>query len=72
MRQESVGMDIEKTIIGAGVKWIRKVDPYDLNDSMNVLRDAYDEDKGLRSPEIFQYYKDCILVVINSMCDTGG
>lgn len=48
MRQEDVGMDIEKTIIGAGVKWIRKVDPYDLNDSMNVLRDAYDEDKGLR------------------------
>jgi indolepyruvate ferredoxin oxidoreductase alpha subunit len=48
MRQEGVGMDIEKALRGAGVEWIRKVDPYDLEDSIRVLRDAYERDEGLR------------------------
>ncbi len=48
MRQEGVVMDIEKALIGAGVKWIKKVDPYDLRESMDVLRDAYERDNGLR------------------------
>lgn len=48
MRQEGVGMDIEKALIGAGVDWIRKVDPYDLNDSIKVLRKAFETDEGLK------------------------
>lgn len=48
MRQEGVGMDIEKALRGAGVEWIRKVDPYNLEDSIRVLRDAYERDEGLR------------------------
>ena len=48
MRQERVGMDIEKALIGAGVNWIRKVDPYDLVDSMKVLREAFEKDDGLK------------------------
>lgn len=48
MRQEGVGMDIEKALKGAGVRWIKAVDPYDLTDSINVLTDAYEEDEGLR------------------------
>ncbi|HEY7535957.1 MAG TPA: indolepyruvate ferredoxin oxidoreductase subunit alpha [Thermodesulfobacteriota bacterium] len=48
MRQEGVGMDIEKALKGAGVDWIKKVDPYDLHESMNALEDAYKADKGLK------------------------
>ena len=48
MRQEGVGMNIEKALSGAGVSWIRTVDPYDLNDSIKVLSDAYEVDEGLR------------------------
>ncbi|MFQ5787225.1 MAG: thiamine pyrophosphate-dependent enzyme, partial [Thermodesulfobacteriota bacterium] len=48
MRQEGVGMDIEKALKGAGVKWIKKVDPYDLKDSIKVLRKAYQTDEGLK------------------------
>ncbi len=48
MRQEGVGMDIEKALKGAGVKWIKAVDPYNLQDSINVLTEAYEEDEGLR------------------------
>jgi len=48
MRQERVSMDIEKALKGAGVKWIKKVDPYDLKDSIKVLRKAYQTDEGLK------------------------
>ncbi len=48
MRQEEVGMDIEKALKGAGVKWIKKVDPYDLKESLNVLRKAYETNEGLK------------------------
>ncbi len=48
MRQENVGMDIEKALKGAGVDWIKKVDPYDLGESMEALEDAYKTDKGLK------------------------
>jgi len=48
MRQEGVGMDIEKALKGTGVRWIKAVDPYNLQDSINVLTEAYEEDEGLR------------------------
>lgn len=48
MRQEGVGMDIEKALKGAGVNWIKKVNPYDLHESMGVLEKAYNADKGLK------------------------
>jgi len=48
MRQEGVGMDIEKALKGTGVKWIKAVDPYNLQDSINVLTEAYEVDEGLR------------------------
>jgi indolepyruvate ferredoxin oxidoreductase alpha subunit len=48
MRQEGVVMDIEKALRGAGVRWIKRVNPYDLGESMDALRDAYSMDKGLR------------------------
>jgi len=48
MRQEGVAMNIEKALRGAGVKWIRKVNPYDLKESMDALREAYEKDKELK------------------------
>jgi indolepyruvate ferredoxin oxidoreductase, alpha subunit len=48
MRQEGVGMDIEKALKGTGVKWIKKVNPYDLKESMTTLKEAYEEEKGLK------------------------
>ncbi len=48
MRQEGVGMDIEKALKGAGVKWIKKVNPYNLKESMDTLKKAYEADKGLK------------------------
>jgi indolepyruvate ferredoxin oxidoreductase alpha subunit len=48
MRQEGVSMSIEKALRGAGVKWIKKVNPYDLKESMDALRKAYEKDKGLK------------------------
>jgi indolepyruvate ferredoxin oxidoreductase alpha subunit len=48
MRQEGVGMDIEKALKGTGVKWIKAVDPYDLSESLDVLREAYEEEEGLK------------------------
>ncbi len=48
MRQEGVGMDIEKALRGAGIEWIKKVDPYDLDECLHVLRQAYETDEGLR------------------------
>lgn len=48
MREEDVGMDIEKALVGAGVKWIRKVDPYDLKECMKVLKDAFEKEEGLK------------------------
>lgn len=48
MRQEGVKMDIEKALKGAGVRWIKKVNPYDLKESMNVLKQAYKTEKGLK------------------------
>jgi indolepyruvate ferredoxin oxidoreductase, alpha subunit len=48
MRKEGVGMSIEQALKGAGVKWIEKVNPYDLEDSMRALRKAYEHDRGLR------------------------
>lgn len=48
MRKEGVAMSIEQTLRGAGVKWIKEVDPYDLSDSMKVLSKAYEHDDGLR------------------------
>ncbi len=48
MRQEGVGMDIEKALRGAGVRWIKTVNPYDLTESLGVLTEAYEEDEGLR------------------------
>lgn len=41
--------DIEKTLKGAGVKWLRVVDPYDLNESLETIREAYKSNyKGLK------------------------
>ncbi|MFB3147227.1 MAG: thiamine pyrophosphate-dependent enzyme, partial [Thermodesulfobacteriota bacterium] len=48
MRDEEVGMDIEKALKGTGVKWIKAVDPYDLMESLEVLTEAYEEDEGLK------------------------
>ncbi len=48
MRQEGVGMDIEKALVGAGVTWIRKVDPYDLKDSLKVMKEAFNKEEGLK------------------------
>ncbi|MGQ0794463.1 MAG: thiamine pyrophosphate-dependent enzyme [Deltaproteobacteria bacterium] len=48
MRQEAVTMDIEKALRGAGVKWIKKVDPYDLKESMRALKQAYGAPRGLK------------------------
>ncbi|MEE9253053.1 MAG: indolepyruvate ferredoxin oxidoreductase subunit alpha [Thermodesulfobacteriota bacterium] len=48
MRQEEVGMDIEKALKGTGVEWIRTVDPFDLGDSIDVLREAYETPEGLK------------------------
>ena len=48
MRQEGVKMDIEKALRGAGVKWVNKVNPYDLKESMSALKKAYKKDKGLK------------------------
>jgi indolepyruvate ferredoxin oxidoreductase alpha subunit len=48
MRQEGVSMDIEKALRGAGVKWIKKVNPYDLKESIETLRKAYETEKGLK------------------------
>ena len=48
MRKEGVQMSIEHTLRGAGVRWIKEVDPYDLADSMKVLSKAYEHDEGLR------------------------
>jgi indolepyruvate ferredoxin oxidoreductase alpha subunit len=48
MREEEVGMDIEKALKGTGVKWIKAVDPYDLMESLEVLTEAYEEDEGLK------------------------
>jgi len=48
MRKEGVRMSIEQALKGAGVKWIEKVNPYDLDESMRVLRKAYNHDRGLR------------------------
>ncbi len=38
MRQERVKMDIEQALRGAGVKWIERVNPYDLRESMEALK----------------------------------
>ncbi|MGI9553574.1 MAG: thiamine pyrophosphate-dependent enzyme [Thermodesulfobacteriota bacterium] len=48
MRQEGVGMSIEKALKGTGVSWIKKVDPYDLNDSLKVLKEAFELEEGLK------------------------
>lgn len=48
MRLEGVGMDIEKALKGAGVEWIEKVDPYDLDACMKVLRKAFENSNGLK------------------------
>lgn len=48
MRQEGVSMNIEKALRGTGVEWIKKVNPFDLTESMQVLREAYEKDEGLR------------------------
>ncbi|MEQ9619523.1 MAG: indolepyruvate ferredoxin oxidoreductase subunit alpha [Deltaproteobacteria bacterium] len=48
MRQEGVGMDIEKALRGAGVRWIKTVNPYDLTESLDVLTEAYEEEEGLK------------------------
>jgi len=48
MRQEGVGMDIEKALRGAGLEWIKNVDPYDLGDCIDVLREAYETEGGLK------------------------
>ena len=48
MRQEGVGMSIENALKGAGVTWLKKVDPYDLSECMKVLRDAFETEEGLK------------------------
>lgn len=48
MRQEGVKMSIEQALRGAGVTWIREVDPYDLQDSLKVLREAFEKEDGLK------------------------
>ncbi len=48
MRKEGVMMDIEKALRGAGIEWIRKVNPYDLKESLEVLREAYKTEEGLK------------------------
>ena len=49
MRQEGVKMDIEQALRGSGVKWIDRVNPYDLRESMDALKSAYEaKGKGLR------------------------
>ncbi len=48
MRQEGVGMSIEKALKGTGVRWVKTVDPYDLHESIRVLTRAYESDEGLK------------------------
>ena len=48
MRQEGVGMSIENALKGAGVKWLKKVDPYDLSECMKVLKEAFELEEGLK------------------------
>lgn len=48
MRKEPVTMNIEKALRGTGVEWIKRVNPFDLEDSMKVLRNAYETPEGLK------------------------
>jgi len=48
MRQEGIGMSIENALKGAGVTWLKKVDPYDLGECMKVLREAFELEQGLK------------------------
>ena len=48
MRQEGIGMSIENALKGAGVTWLKKVDPYDLGECMKVLREAFELEEGLK------------------------
>lgn len=48
MRQEGIGMSIEKAIKGTGVRWVKTVDPYDLHESIKVLTKAYESSEGLK------------------------
>ena len=48
-RGEKVDMTIEAALRGVGVKWIRVVNNYDIDDMVGVLRDAFTtEKKGLK------------------------
>ncbi len=41
--------DIQKTLRGMGVKWVKTVDPYDVEESLKTIREAYKSDyKGLK------------------------
>ncbi len=48
MRQEGIGMSIEKALKGTGVQWVKTVDPYDLHESLKVLTRAYESSEGLK------------------------
>src|SRR5919108_2625930 len=41
--------DIQKTLRGMGVKWVDVVDPYDVEESLEAIKDAYKSDyRGLK------------------------
>lgn len=41
--------DIQKTLRGMGVKWVRTVDPYDVEESLEAIKNAYKSNyKGLK------------------------
>jgi len=48
MRQEGIGMSIEKALKGTGVRWVKTIDPYDLHESLSVLTKAYESNEGLK------------------------
>lgn len=45
---EEIKVSIEESIRGLGVRWIRRVNAYDVSRTLQVLREAFDEPHGLR------------------------
>lgn len=45
---EEIKVSIEEALRGLGLRWIRRVDAYDVSTTLGVLREAFDEPHGLR------------------------
>lgn len=61
--ETGVEVDLEGAVRGCGVSYIKVLEPYDINDNLEVLKEAWEYAKGHKEPAVVIFRHPCITML---------